>query len=74
MSRFSVGMDGQDDIRIKMCIEKTRKTFQPFITNLVTCFYQRAYKAQPVFYQTSANDGIHEAIGDTIALSVTLNI
>lgn len=64
-------MDGQDDIRIKMCIEKTAEDFSTIHHELGHSFYQRAYKAQPVFYQTSANDGIHEAIGDTIALSVT---
>jgi peptidyl-dipeptidase A len=30
-----------------------------------------AYAHQPPFFQNSANDGFHEAIGDTIALSVT---
>src|SRR5690606_4476235 len=34
-------------------------------------FYQRAYRQQPVVLRDSANDGFHEAIGDTIALSVT---
>src|SRR5262249_35143050 len=34
-------------------------------------FYYRAYKAQPPLFRNSANDGFHEAIGDTIALSVT---
>ena len=34
-------------------------------------FYQRAYKDLPVLFRDSANDGFHEAIGDTIALSVT---
>ena len=34
-------------------------------------FYQRAYNKQPFLFQDSANDGFHEAIGDTIALSVT---
>src|SRR5262249_47747904 len=32
---------------------------------------QRAYKDQPILFRDSANDGFHEAIGDTIALSVT---
>jgi peptidyl-dipeptidase A len=31
----------------------------------------RAYNRQPVILRDSANDGFHEAIGDTIALSVT---
>jgi peptidyl-dipeptidase A len=34
-------------------------------------FYQRAYDGQPPLFQNSANDGFHEAVGDTIALSVT---
>ena len=34
-------------------------------------FYQRAYNKQPFLFQDSANDGFHEAIGDTIALSIT---
>ena len=34
-------------------------------------FYQRAYNGQPFLFRDSANDGFHEAIGDTIALSVT---
>jgi peptidyl-dipeptidase A len=34
-------------------------------------FYQRAYEYQPPLFQNSANDGFHEAVGDTIALSIT---
>src|SRR4029434_1811504 len=34
-------------------------------------FYQRAYQKLPMVFRDSANDGFHEAIGDTIALSVT---
>ena len=34
-------------------------------------FYQRAYKGQPLLFQSGANDGFHEAIGDAIALSIT---
>jgi peptidyl-dipeptidase A len=33
--------------------------------------YQRAYDQQPFLFRDSANDGFHEAIGDTIALSIT---
>ena len=64
-------MDGQDDIRIKMCIQKTGEEFSTIHHELGHNFYQRAYKNQPVFFQGAANDGFHEAIGDTIALSVT---
>ncbi|GHF97711.1 M2 family metallopeptidase [Thalassotalea marina] len=64
-------LDAKDDIRIKMCIQKTGEEFNVIHHELGHNFYQRAYKNQPVFYQGSANDGFHEAIGDTIALSVT---
>lgn len=64
-------LDAKDDIRIKMCIQKTGEEFSTIHHELGHNFYQRAYKNQPVFYQESANDGFHEAIGDTIALSVT---
>lgn len=64
-------LDSKDDLRIKMCIQKTGEEFAVIHHELGHNFYQRAYKNQPVFYQDSANDGFHEAIGDTIALSVT---
>jgi peptidyl-dipeptidase A len=64
-------LDNREDLRIKMC---TRVNADDFVTahhELGHNFYQRAYMAQPFLYEDSANDGIHEAIGDTIALSVT---
>lgn len=64
-------LDAKDDLRIKMCIQRTGEEFSVIHHELGHNFYQRAYKNQPVFYQESANDGFHEAIGDTIALSVT---
>jgi peptidyl-dipeptidase A len=64
-------LDAKDDVRIKMCIQRTGEEFSVIHHELGHNFYQRAYKDQPVFYQDSANDGFHEAIGDTIALSVT---
>lgn len=64
-------LDSKDDIRIKMCIQKTGEEFNVIHHELGHNFYQRAYKDQPVYFQNSANDGFHEAIGDTIALSVT---
>jgi peptidyl-dipeptidase A len=64
-------VDNVDDLRIKMC---TRVNADDFVTahhELGHNFYQRAYNRQPTLYLDSANDGFHEAIGDTIALSVT---
>jgi peptidyl-dipeptidase A len=60
-----------DDVRIKMCIEPTAEDFTTIHHELGHNFYQRAYKDLPVLFRDSANDGFHEAIGDTIALSVT---
>jgi peptidyl-dipeptidase A len=64
-------LDSLDDLRIKMCIEPRDEDFQTIHHELGHNFYQRAYKAQPAMFRDSANDGFHEAIGDTIALSVT---
>ncbi|MEW5249314.1 M2 family metallopeptidase [Microbulbifer discodermiae] len=64
-------MDGQDDIRIKMCIQKTADDFITIHHELGHNFYQRIYKDQPFLYKEGANDGFHEAVGDAIALSIT---
>src|SRR4051812_27177749 len=64
-------IDLETDVRIKMCIEQTGEDFTTIHHELGHNFYQRAYKDQPVLFRDSANDGFHEAIGDTIALSVT---
>jgi peptidyl-dipeptidase A len=64
-------IDDQDDIRIKMCIQKTGEEFAVIHHELGHNYYQRAYKNQPLLYRESANDGFHEAIGDTVALSIT---
>ncbi len=64
-------IDFQSDIRIKMCIEPTAEDFTTIHHELGHNFYQRAYKDLPVLFRDSANDGFHEAIGDTVALSVT---
>jgi peptidyl-dipeptidase A len=64
-------IDYQDDLRIKMCIEPTAEDFVTIHHELGHNFYQRAYNEKSYFYQDSAMDAFHEAIGDTIALSVT---
>ncbi len=64
-------LDWQDDLRIKMCIKVDSEDFNTIHHELGHNFYQRAYKHQPPLYTDSANDGFHEAVGDTIALSVT---
>jgi len=64
-------VDEDQDLRIKMCIEITENDFNTIHHELGHNFYQRAYNKQPYLFRDSANDGFHEAIGDTIALSVT---
>jgi peptidyl-dipeptidase A len=64
-------VDSQEDLRIKMCIQITEEDFRVIHHELGHNFYQRAYNTQPPLFQGSANDGFHEAVGDTIALSVT---
>jgi peptidyl-dipeptidase A len=64
-------IDQQEDVRLKMCIEVKDEDFVTIHHELGHNFYQRAYKDQPPLFQDSANDGFHEAVGDTIALSVT---
>lgn len=64
-------VDFVDDLRIKMCIEINEEDFIVIHHELGHNIYQRAYNKQPFLYRDSANDGFHEAIGDTIALSVT---
>ena len=64
-------VDAVNDLRIKMCIDITAEDFATIHHELGHNFYQRAYNQQPLLFRDSANDGFHEAVGDTIALSVT---
>jgi peptidyl-dipeptidase A len=64
-------IDLANDVRIKMCIDPTAEDFTVIHHELGHNFYQRAYKDLPLLFRDSANDGFHEALGDTIGLSVT---
>ena len=64
-------VDGKNDVRLKMCILVRGEDFITVHHELGHNFYQRAYSHQPYLFLGSANDGFHEAVGDTIALSVT---
>jgi peptidyl-dipeptidase A len=64
-------VDNKDDLRIKMCIQVRDVDFVTIHHELGHNFYQRAYKNQPFLFENGANDGFHEAIGDTIALAIT---
>jgi len=64
-------VDSDHDLRIKMCIEITAEDFNTIHHELGHNYYQRAYSGLPFLFRESANDGFHEALGDTIALSIT---
>lgn len=64
-------LDGADDIRIKMCTKVNADDFQTVHHELGHNYYQRAYKAKSPIFQTGANGGFHEAIGDMVGLSIT---
>jgi len=65
------GLDGGNDLRIKMCINQTYEDLRVIYHELGHNYYQGAYKDQPPLFQGSAHSGFHEAIGDTVTLSMT---
>jgi peptidyl-dipeptidase A len=64
-------VDQAEDLRLKMCIQITGEDFLTIHHELGHNFYQRAYSKLAPSFRNSANDGFHEAVGDTIALSIT---
>ncbi len=61
-----------DDLRIKMCIRPIEEDFITIHHEMGHNYYEHAYVKLPFLYQGSANDGFHEALGDTISpLSMT---
>ena len=64
-------IDNFNDVRLKMCIQVRGEDFVTIHHELGHNFYQRAYENQPLLFKGGANDGFHEAIGDTIALAIT---
>ena len=71
---MNMGGDGKDvgpDVRTKMCITPTEETFTTIYHELGHIYYDLAYNPLPPLFQGGANDGFHEAIGDTIVLAMT---
>jgi peptidyl-dipeptidase A len=64
-------IDYEKDVRLKMCVNINEEDFSVVHHELGHNYYQMAYANQPFLFRDSANDAFHEAIGDTIALSVT---
>ncbi|HVI58925.1 MAG TPA: M2 family metallopeptidase [Luteimonas sp.] len=64
-------MDMAGDVRTKMCIKPDEESFTTLYHELGHVYYYLAYNGQPPLFQSGANDGFHEAIGDTIVLAMT---
>lgn len=65
------GLDGGHDLRIKMCINVNYEDLRTIYHELGHNYYQGAYSIQPPLFQDGAHSGFHEAIGDTVNLSMT---
>jgi peptidyl-dipeptidase A len=62
----------EDDLRIKMCIKVQEADLQTLHHELGHNYYEHSYYKLPVMlYHGGANDGFHEAIGDSLVLSMT---
>jgi peptidyl-dipeptidase A len=59
------------DVRIKQCIEPDEDQLTTIHHELGHIYYYLMYNHLPPMFQTGAHDGFHEAIGDTITLSLT---
>lgn len=68
-SAWDIDMKG--DVRIKMCIQPNEEDFRTIYHELGHVYYYLAYNDLPPLFQSGAHDGFHEAIGDTIQLSLT---
>ncbi len=64
-------MDLANDVRIKQCIRPTEEELATIYHELGHVYYFLWYRDQPFLFQDGANDGFHEAIGDTVVLSMT---
>ena len=64
-------MDMAGDVRTKMCIVPSEEELTTIYHELGHIYYDLAYNKQPPLFQGGAHDGFHEAIGDTIVLSMT---
>ena len=68
-SAWDMGSTG--DVRIKACLEPTEEDLYTVYHELGHVYYSLSYANQPYLFRDGANDGFHEAIGDTVNLSVT---
>lgn len=60
-----------NDLRIKMCIKVDQDDLQVIHHELGHNYYEHYYYKLPFLFHGGANDGFHEAIGDSLVLSMT---
>jgi peptidyl-dipeptidase A len=68
-SAWDLNMEG--DVRIKQCIEPNEDQLSTIHHELGHIYYDLMYNPLPPMFQGAAHDGFHEAIGDTVTLSLT---
>jgi peptidyl-dipeptidase A len=68
-SAWDLNMQG--DVRIKQCIEPNEDELTTIHHELGHIYYDLMYNPLPPMFQGAAHDGFHEAIGDTVTLSLT---
>jgi peptidyl-dipeptidase A len=68
-SAWDINMQG--DVRIKMCIDPKEEDLITIHHELGHIYYDLNYNPLEPIFQDAAHDGFHEAIGDTITLSLT---
>jgi peptidyl-dipeptidase A len=64
-------LDLAGDVRLKMCGQPTEEDLRTIYHEMGHIYYFLAYNPLPPLFQASANDGFHEAVGDTVQLNVT---
>ena len=64
-------MEPGTDVRVKACLTPTEEDLYTIYHELGHDYYFLSYAKQPYLFRDGANDGFHEAIGDTVNLSVT---
>ncbi len=64
-------IDSKSDVRIKTCLNPSEEDLFTIYHELGHVYYYLSYKDQPFMFEGGAHDGFHEAVGDTVNLSVT---
>ena len=67
----AANLDGENDLRLKMCLEVAGDDFVAVHRELTRAYYQWTYRSRDPLFRTGANDAFPQAAGAAIGLSVT---